>query len=328
MSRGRSIAVSLALLLGAGCASSASAPPVPAPQQAQPAPPYPAESSAARHILANVGKDRAASRSPQSWEGDDDDGGWDELQLPAVQPCGNGTYATDCSVWVWRTGSPGGTRSAVRSAQSVNTSAPPVLNFCRDAALYPADLGPPAIAPSGLAASSFSLRYAGTKPAPIVSFATGWWNVKLQGTFSGTSTYAPSMTVTPALTTGAARGWLVFFTWSWPADIALVPYAINEIQLAASSSPLAIPPAGSAQLGAFDCLGRTIVARKRGSDFGFSPDLGVSSLTSAGSELNAPVYGGANPGGSVLLSDDRGARTTAAVVSANPSPAPSTAPGR
>ncbi|MDB5073039.1 MAG: hypothetical protein JWM87_4150 [Candidatus Eremiobacteraeota bacterium] len=336
MSQGRSIAVSLALLLAAGCASGSTTPaPAPAQQRPQSVAQYPAESSAARHILANVGRSGATSRSPQSWDGRDDaddDGGWGELTLPAIQSCGNGTYATDCTIWVWGTngtGSSGGTRSVVRSAQSVNAGTPPALNFCRDAALLPSDLGAPASPMTGLATSSFSLSYSGTKATPIMSFATRWWNVKLERSFSGTSTFAPAVAVTPLLAGGAARGWLVFFTWSWPSDILLVPYAINEIQVAAASSPLAIPAGGSAPLGAFDCLGRKITARKRGSAFGFNAALTAASLTSAGSELNVPVFGGANPAGSIGLSDDRGARTSVPVVVASASPAPSpTPPGR
>ena len=239
MSQGRSIAVSLALLLAAGCASGGSTPaPAPAQQQAQSVAQFPAESSAARHILANAGRGGATSRSPQGWDGRDDaddDGGWGELTLPAIQSCGNGTYATDCTVWVWGTngsGSSGGTRSAVRSTQSVSAGTPPALNFCRDAALFPSDLGAPASPLTGLGTSSFSLSYSGTKATPIVSFATRWWNVKLERTFSGNATFAPAIGVTPVLTNAAARGWLVFFTWSWPSDIMLVPYAINEIQVA------------------------------------------------------------------------------------------------
>jgi hypothetical protein len=333
MSHGRSVAVSLALLLAAGCASGGSTPPpAPALQQPQAAAQYPTESSAARHILANAGRSGTTSRAPQSWDGrddDDDDGGWGELQLPVISSCGNGTYATDCAVWVWGsngTGNAGGTRSAVRSAQSVAAGTPPVLNFCRDAALFPSDLGAPASPLTDLRTSSFSLSYSGTKPAPIVSFATRWWNVKLEHTFSGSSTFAPAIAVTPTLTGGAARGWLVFFTWSWPSDIMLVPFAINEIQAGAGSSPLAIPAGGAAQLGAFDCLGRKITARKRGSGFGFNASLSASSLTSAGSELNAPVFGGAAPSGSVALSDDRGARTGVPVVAASASPAPTASP--
>jgi hypothetical protein len=333
MSQGRSIAVSLALLLAAGCASGGSTPPpAPAQQQPQSVAQYPAESSAARHILANAGRSGATSRSPQSWDGrddDDDDGGWGELALPAILSCGNGTYATDCGVWVWGTngsGNSGGTRSAVRSAQSVAVGTPPALNFCRDAALFPSDLGAPASPLTDLRTSSFSLSYSGTKATPIVSFATRWWNVKLERTFSGRSTFAPAVGVTPLLTNGAARGWLVFFTWSWPADILLVPFAINEIQVAAGSSPLAIPAGGSAPLGAFDCLGRKISARKRGSGFGFNAGLTAASLTSGGSELNAPVFGGANPAGSIALSDDRGARTSVPVAAASASPAPTPTP--
>ncbi len=114
--------------------------------------------------------------------------------------------------------------------------------------------------------------------------------------------------MTPSLTDTAARGYLLFFTWSWPADVLLIPFGVNEIQLAASSSPLAIPPGTSAALGAFDCLGRPIAATSSfGSGFGFSADLKTTSVTSTGPELNVPVYTNATPAGSAVLYDDRGA---------------------
>jgi hypothetical protein len=110
------------------------------------------------------------------------------------------------------------------------------------------------------------------------------------------------------VTDAPARGWLLFFTWSWPADVLAIPFQINEIQLTASSSPMAIPPGSSAPLGAFDCLGRPITATAAfGSGFGFSPDLKTTSATSAGPELNVPLYTGPAPSGSVILFDDRGA---------------------
>jgi hypothetical protein len=318
MSVTRSIALSFSLLLAAGCASGGSVTPPATPQQPQAALPYPAESSAARQILANVGRGGASVRTPAGWGGgDDDDGGWGELELPAIQSCGNGTYATDCTAWVWTRNGSGGPRNAARSAQSVAIGAPPVLNFCRDASLIPMDFsGAPVI---GAAPTQFSLSYAGSKAPPIVTFATRW-NLGVQGSFTGTSTVAPAIIATPALTGAASRGWLIFFTWTWPADILLVPYAINEIQVDAGSSPLAVPPGGSAALRAFDCLGRKIAAKKRGSGFGFSADLRAGSFTSAGSELNAPVFGGSNPNGSIALSDDRGARTAVTVAPGSPAP--------
>jgi hypothetical protein len=311
MIHGRTVALAVAALLAGGCASGSSiAPPAPQ-QQEQSAAQSPTESSAARFILANVGRSGATARSPQGSSGGDD-GDKGELQLPVLQPCGGGTFATDCSVWIFASGH--STRAAARSAQSLAATSPPALNFCRDGGAFPADLGPPAT-PSQLlfATYSFGLSYAGTKSAPIVTFVTRSGNVSLQGTFSGNSTSAPSIMLTPVLTTGASRGWLVFFTWSWPADILLVPYEINEIQLAASSSPLVIPAGGSATLGAFDCLGRQIVARKAGSGFGFNRNLGGEAVTSPANELNVPVFGGARPSGFISLSDDRGAQVTVPV---------------
>jgi hypothetical protein len=327
----RPLAASFALILAAGCSGSgpSAAPP---PVQAQSGSLYPADSPAARHILANVGT-APAGRAPQRWYGHDDehedDGGEGELQLPAIVPCGNGTFATDCSVWSYGNG---GTRSVGRRTESIAIGTPPALNFCRDAALFPPELAPPAIRPFPLGTYAFSLRYLGTKAPPIVTFATRWWNVNVTGTFAGTSTYAPAIAVSPNLTNGASRGWLIFFTWSWPTDILLIPNAINEIQLSRASSPLAIPAHGTATLGAFDCLGQTIHADRAGHDFGFSPDLNAPTFTSTNSELNTAVFGGANPSGFIFLSDNLGARTVDPVVPAapapSPTPTPSPAPGR
>jgi hypothetical protein len=315
MFNARAGALALAMSLAAGCGSGATPPPSPpAAAQPQAALNAPAESSAARYILAKTG---GTGRAPQHFDGDgdEDDGGWGTLQLPAIRSCGNGTFATDCAAWSW-TSAPGGTRGAARTAQSI-TGTPPILSFCRDGAAMPLSFTPSApVLVSG--PSTFSLSYTGTKTPPIVSFATRWWNVSLTGTFTGTATTAPAMSFTPTLTDGAARGWLVFFTWSWPADVLLVPYAINEIQLDAGSSPLTVPRGGSAVLDAFDCLGRTIRAQRTESGFGFSPDLHAPSAASAGSELRATVFGGSNPNGFVHLSDDRGARTPAQIVPGPP----------
>ena len=310
MINSRTVALAFAALLVTGCTTGSSVTPPAQMQQAQSAAHYPADSSAARAILASAGGG-ATSRAPQRWsgEGDQDDGGWDELRLPALEPCGGGTYAVTCAAWAFGPGG-GPTRSAARAAQSLAGGTPPVLNFCRDGGLFPSDLGAPAIAPQLLGATyTFSLSYVGAHAAPIVSFATRWWNINVQGTFTGTSTTASRIAVTPVLTTGASRGWLIFFTWSWPADILLVPYAINEIQLGAGSPPLAIPANGSATLGAFDCLGRRITARTTGAGFGFNPNLSGTTATSPASELNVPVYGGSHPSGYIYLSDDLGART-------------------
>jgi hypothetical protein len=309
MIHGRMLALAVAAVFAGGCASGTTTSP-PVPQQQQSAAQAPAESSAARVILANAGS--PAVRSPQSWSGDgDDDGGGGDLRLPLLQPCGAGALATDCSVWAF---SPGhSTRDAGRSVQSLASTSPPVLNFCRDGGAFPADLGAPAM-PSQLlfAAFSFGLSYTGTKAAPIVTFVTRSSNVSLAGTFAGNAT-AASLQLTPVLTAGASRGWLVFFTWSWPADILLVPYEINEIQLAASSNPLMIPAGGSATLGAFDCLGRPISARIAGSGFGFNRNLSGGAVTSPANELKVPVFGGTRPSGFISLTDDRGAQVSVPV---------------
>ncbi|HEY0393224.1 MAG TPA: hypothetical protein VGD01_01895 [Candidatus Elarobacter sp.] len=323
MLHGRFAALALAATFFAGCSGGGGSAPAPPATAVASTANVPSESSAARYILASAGS-AGTTRAPQRYDGDDDDdGGWSALQLPLVRSCANGTFATDCGVWVWTHGGDtgGGTRSAARAPQSAGTVAgtPPVLNFCSGAPGAPFGY---AFASPLLAAgpSTFGLSYTGTHAPPIVSFATRWWNVSLQGTFTGTSTLAPQIAVTPTLTGGASRGWLVFFTWSWPADILLVPYAIDEIQLVAGSSPLAVPRNGSATLGAFDCLGRGIVARRSNASFGFSPNLRTETIA-APDPLSATVFGGSNPGGTVSLSDDRGARTSAKVVAA-PSPAP------
>ena len=180
----------------------------------------------------------------------------------------------------------------------------------------------------GVGTSAFYLAYTGTKPAPIVTFATRWSNVSVANTFIGTATVANPVTLAPIVTGSAYRGWLVFFTWSWPADILAIPFAVNEIQLSAASAPLAVPPGGSAPLGAFDCLGRPIAATAAGADFGFNPNHSGAKATSASAELNVPVYGGTNPSGAVYLSDDRGARTVDPVVAGSPAPVTSPPPGR
>jgi hypothetical protein len=329
MSFARQVAIALSLLLAAGCSpgSGTVAPPTaPTAQQPQSGPRIPAGSSAAQYILGGIDTTRAAQRHDD--DDRDDDGGWGELRLPVLQPCGGGILATDCSVWSFTNGRGG--RSLRPSA--VTLASPPLLNFCRDAGRVPADLLPLAQPVLGLGTSAFSLSYTGTKPAPIVSFATRWWDVSLSGAFTGTATTANAIIVYPLVTDSAYRGWLVFFTWSWPADILAIPFAVNEIQLAAASSPLAIPAGGSAPLGAFDCLGRPIAAGASGSGFGFDPARTISRVTSATSELNVPVYGNAKPTGVVYLSDDRGARTadpvTVAPSSPPASPTPAPPPGR
>lgn len=321
MSFARRVAFSLSLLLAAGCAGGGGtvAPIAPQPPRSAPqsAALYPAASSAARHILGGIESTRSAQRRD---DGREDDGDWHALNLPVLQSCGNGILATDCSVWSFTDGRAGRSRATA----SVTLARPPVLNFCRDAGMFPADLGTPAQPMLGIGTSAFSLRYTGTKPAPIVSFATHWWDVTLTNTFTGNATTAKAIALTPVTSDTAYRGWLVFFTWSWPADILAVPFAVNEIQLGVASSPLTIPAGGSAQLGAFDCLGRPVAASAAGTGFGFNPDHSGTQRTSATNELNVPVYGGANAAGAISLSDDRGARTTDPVTAGAPATPPPT----
>jgi hypothetical protein len=314
VSRRRTLALSFSLLLAAGCGGGGgsspapSAPSAPAPTPS-PAPSlFPAASSAAVYILGNV---NPSSTHPQYGPSSPDDGGWSELQLPALVPCGNGALATDCKVWIFAPAAGSAVSRAPRSARLPRTpivgSRPPVLNFCRDAATYPGDLGAPALPISNLSGTGFSLAYSGSKAMPIVSFATRWWALSLTNTFAPNATQANAIRVAPTQTDTASRGWLLFFTWSWPADVLAIPFQINEIQLAASSSPMAIPPGSSAPLGAFDCLGRPVTATSSfGSGFGFSPDLTTSSVTSAGPELDVPLYTNSAPSGSAVLYDDHG----------------------
>ncbi len=318
MSCVRPLAISLSLLLAAGCSSGSGVAPL-APQRPPSAPLFPAGSSAAQHILGGIDASRAAQHRDEGNE--DDDGGWHDLHMPVLQSCGNGIVATDCSVWTFSNGRVG--RSLPAAATPIANA--PALNFCRDT--FPvADLGAPAQPVSGLVTSAFYLAYTGKKPAPIVTFATRWWDVSVANTFTGNATVADPVTFAPVVTSSAYRGWLVFFTWSWPADILAIPFAVNEIQLAAASAPLAIPAGGSATLGAFDCLGRPIAAFAIGSGFGFNPDLSGTRLTSAGPELNVPVYGGANRNGAIHLSDDHGARTVDPVAATAPTPQPTATP--
>ena len=323
MSFARPLAMSLSLLLAAGC-SPGGGTLAPTAPQAPSAPLFPAGSSAAQYILGGIDASRAARHHDDGdGDGDDDDGGWHDLHLPVLQPCGNGILATDCAVWTFTNGRGG---RSLRSTAPATLANAPSLKFCRDA--FPADLGAPAQPMVGLGTSAFYLAYTGTKPAPIVTFATRWSDVSVANTFTGTSTVANPVTLAPVVTGSAYRGWLVFFTWSWPADILAIPFAVNEIQLSAASAPLAIPPGGSAALGAFDCLGRPITATAVGSGFGFKPDRSGGKATSTSAELNAPVYGGTSPSGAVYLSDDRGARTTDPVTVGSPAPVTSPPAGR
>jgi hypothetical protein len=314
VNQARASVLSLALLLAAGCGGgggggAASTPPAPVPTPSPVASQFPTTSSAATYMLSKVS---SAPSNVQYGPNDQDDGGWSELQLPVLQQCGNGALATDCKVWTFSGPTGSAAARSPRSARFPRTpivgSRPPTFNFCRDAAAYPADLGRPAVPVTNLSGSIFSLSYSGTKALPIVTFATRAWTVQVTNSFSPTANSAPTIGVTPTVTDTPARGWLLFFTWSWPADVLLLPFDINEVQLAASSSPLAIPPGTSAPLGAFDCLARPITATSSlGSGFGFSADLRSSSVTSSGPELNVPVYTGATPSGNAILYDDRGA---------------------
>jgi hypothetical protein len=313
---GRIIGLSLLLLLATGCgggggSSSASGSVAPSPATPSPTPSYPATSSAAAHLVGNVNQ----SPPPAPYgPTDPDDGGWSQLDLPPLTQCGDGALATDCTVWSFAVhSSTAAARSSVgmrHPRTAVVGSEPPTLNFCRNAGAYPAGLGPSAIPVNGLSGDTFSLTYSGTKQLPIVTFATRPWAASVTNSFTGTSTSAPAIDVTASLSDTPARGWLLFFTWTWPADVLLVPYQVNEIQLNAASSPLAIKPNSSARLGAFDCLGQPITATAAlGSDFGFSSDLKTSSVSSTGSELDVQVYTSSAPSGSALLYDDLGATT-------------------
>ena len=157
-------------------------------------------------------------------------------------------------------------------------------------------------------AQSVTLLAVKSGPATATVGASVTYTVDVTNSFAAGAKSAPALGVTPTVTDTPARGWLLFFTWSWPADVLVMPFAINEIQLAASASPLAIPPGSSAPLGAFDCLARPITATSSfGSGFGFSADLTAASVTSIGPELNVPVYTNATPSGPAVLFDDRGA---------------------
>lgn len=311
----RIVGLSLGLLLMTGCGGGGGsssgggsvAPSAPAPS---PSPTLPSTSSAAAYLVSNVN----VSPPPTPYgPTNQDDGGWSQLNLPTLQQCGNGTLATDCAVWsfVEQTTSSNARspRAARRPRVAVAGSQPPTLNFCRDSASYPvADLGSSAIPVEGMGTDTFSVTYSGTKQAPIVTFATRPWAVNVAGTFSGSATSAPAIAITPAVTGTPSRGWLLFFTWTWPADVLLIPYQVNEIQLNAASSPLAVAPKSSGRLGAFDCLAHPITATASlGTGFGFSADLKTSSVTSTGAELSVPIYTGAAPSGEAVLYDALGA---------------------
>ncbi len=153
MKHGRTVALSISLLLGAGCGGgggSSAAPLAPGAPAATPSPApslYPAGSSAASYILANVNPSQTSVSRPAP--SDPDDGGWSALQLPPLQDCGNGALATDCKVWIF---APAAGSAAARTPRTpIVGSRPPTFNFCRDAAAYPSDLGRAALPITGLA---------------------------------------------------------------------------------------------------------------------------------------------------------------------------------
>jgi hypothetical protein len=235
-------------------------------------------------------------------KGNDDDGGRSELNLPGLTPCGNGIFANDCSAW-----------SFGMHNFRVIVSAAPTLSFCAAAADYPAqDLGPASAALHDLSPASFAVSYTGSGATPIQTYVTRPSLISLAGTFSGTSTSA-TISVSPAAATSVGRGWLVFSTSSSPADVVLVPYDVNEIQVASGDAPLSLG-SGSAPLGAFDCLGGPIEAKILGAGASFDPNRHQSKFASASAELNATVYGRPNPATRIVLSDDRGASATISVT--------------
>ena len=282
-------------------------------------------SSAARHILANVTGTRAAAGHHA--ESGYDDGGFGQLQLPQLVACGDGIYSTNCSLWSYPfTTSP---NAGARSAQTVvigggggGSSGPPVLNFCAAQpswAQFLADAGSNA-APvlHRLGPVNFSVRYLGTQTGPIVTFGTNPFVASLTGSFASGAT-AAQFTMTPSVTTSAGRGWLLFFTWSWPADILLIPYSVNEIQLAPYDASVALSSASpTAKLAALDCLGESIAAKT----FGKGVTLGAPAATSLTGELLTTITGGSSPA-TIVLTDGAGA---SAAVPVNGGTTPSWGP--
>jgi hypothetical protein len=321
---GRILAIALGFALLAGCSSAGTS--VPAGSQATQASQQhalaPSGSSAAQHILAHFDTTSSVRRAQSVGGGSYDDGGWSELSLPVLQSCGNGSFSNDCANWAWAPG----------SRVSGSLGGPPSLNFC--ATTFPASLGSPALPIQALnTPDTFGISYVGTQPLPIVSLGTRSYVASITGSFGNTA--SATFTVTPLLTTLAGRGWLVFFTWSWPADVFVLPYQVNEIQLAASSSPLGLSTGGTASLEAADCLGDSIDALALGLGFSFSPppthgfafpDITASSK---GPAMDQTVYAtAANPQGSILLYDFgfATALTTVGPPTASASPSPSPAP--
>jgi hypothetical protein len=315
---GRNLAVLLAAGLLAGCSSSSGSP---APSATVQQPPqtlssalYPAGSSAARHILANVDPTTVRRRAQGSGTSSSyDDGGWGELLLPAVQPCANGAYSNNCANW--------GTPQPMRTGGTTIAPGAPDLDLCGDAADYPqTTLGDPVEYPEPLAPTTFSLAYSGSQPLPIISFDTRQFVASLSNGFAANSASA-SMTLTPELTTSAGRGWLLFSTWSWPADFILIPYQVNEIQIAQSSSPLAVSPGNPGTLGAFDCLQRPMAALMLGSGvtFGSTGDWPVFTTSSTTNVMQATVAAtDSRPQAAILVVDDRFGTALTTVTPATP----------
>lgn len=144
--------------------------------------------------------------------------------------------------------------------------------------------------------------------------ATGQWVATVQNTFAGSALDAPDISVVPSLTGTAGRGWLVFFSWTWPADVLLVPDSVNEIQLAATSAPLGVPAGLSANLGAFDCVGRPLQAFAAGPGIGFDPSYQQQLATSPSNVIDVPVYAAASAAGTIVVGDDVGARAATTVT--------------
>lgn len=312
----RTLAVAAALSLVIGCSGGGSSGGSSVAPPAAPTPtPTPAPllgSSAAAHILAAV--NQAAVTSPQPIAtGAPDDGGEGELQLPSLGDCGNGSLSNNCAAWIFAAAVT--SSSARRPLVLLPPGQPPVLNFCRDAGTYPrAEFGPSAQPVLALQPGAFSLAYVGSQAGPIGTFVTRQWVLDVQNTFAQNALTAPAISVTPTLSTTAGRGWIVFFSWTWPADVLLVPYSVNEIQLAATSAPLGVPAGSSANLRAFDCLGRPLNASATGAGVGFDAAYTQQSASSTTAILDVPVFASATSAGTVVVGDDAGARASVHVL--------------
>jgi len=319
---GRNLAVLLAVGLLAGCSSSSGAVApstvIQQPQQAQSSALYPAGSSAARHILANVNPSTVRRRAQSNGSSSSyDDGGWGELQLPAVQACQNGAYSNDCANW--------GTVQPTRTGGTTIQPGAPDLDLCGDAADYPqARLGNPVEQPVPLAPTNFTLAYTGSQPLPIISFNTRFFVASLSNGFAPNAASA-SLTLTPLLTNTAGRGWLLFSTWSWPADFILIPYQVNEIQVAQSSSPLSVSPGNPGTLGAFDCLGRSMAALMLGNGVTFGSAKGWPVFTATSTNVMQATVTATNgdPQAAILIVDDRFGSALTTVTPGTPAPTPS-----